>query len=386
MPVPPEAGGPRIVMVSHYFEDHRGGIEIVAGRLARELAKLGYRVTWAATGPAHDDPAWKTLAMRAWNFTERAFGVPLPIPSPAAADALAAACAEADAIIVHDALYPTSVVARLAGRRSRRPVMIVQHIGAIAYRNPLLRLLMRLANGLIARPMLRGAEQIVFISETTRAHFALPQPSATIFNGVDVETFRPVANADERRRERATLELPEEAKIALFVGRFVEKKGLHWLRALAQAHPHILWAFAGWGPIDPEEWRLPNVRLFRDLSGESLAGLYRSADIFTLPSTGEGFPLVVQEALACGLPVLCSDEVARADPATAHLLSGVTLDEARRDATLSALSEAVERLFAATPDAAARHAFAREHYSWASAASSYSDLIMAMIDRRGAKS
>lgn len=384
MPVPPEAGdAPHILMVSHYFEDHRGGIEIVAGRLARELAKIGYRISWAATGERLDNPAWQALPLRAWNGTEHAFGVPLPIPAPASAERLAKACASADAIIVHDGLYPTSVVARLAGRRSRKPVMIVQHIGAVAYRNPLPRLLMRAANALIARPMLRSANQIVFISETTRAHFALPPhcPTATVFNGVDVETFRPAADCDEQLRKRVILGLPADKKIALFVGRFVEKKGLHWLRRLAERHDDMIWAFAGWGPIDPAEWKLPNVRLFRDLSGASLAGLYRAADLFTLPSIGEGFPLVVQEALASGLPVLCSDEVATADPGAAHLLQGVRLDEGEPEKTVAALSDVVNRLASSPSNAAERHAFACAHYSWASAAAQYDRLLRAMIHR-----
>src|SRR5262245_14607847 len=96
---PPEAAenrsAPHIVMVSHYFEDHRGGIEIVAGRLARELAGLGYRISWAATGKACENRAWRAIPLRAWNGTERAFGVPLPIPSLAAAEKLADACASA---------------------------------------------------------------------------------------------------------------------------------------------------------------------------------------------------------------------------------------------------------------------------------------------------
>jgi glycosyltransferase involved in cell wall biosynthesis len=388
VPALPEAGEtPHILMVSHYFEDHRGGIEIVAGRLARELAKIGYRVTWAATGARLDNPAWQALALKAWNGTERAFGVPLPIPAPASAERLAQACASADAIIVHDGLYPTSVVARLAGRRARKPVMIVQHIGAVAYRNPLPRLLMQGANALIARPMLRSADQIVFISETTRAHFALSDhcPTATIFNGVDVDIFRPAANRDEQLRERAALGLPPDRKIALFVGRFVEKKGLHWLRGLAERHDDMIWALAGWGPIDPEGWGLPNVRVFRDLSGASLAGLYRAADLFTLPSIGEGFPLVIQEALACGLPVVCSSEVATADPAASHLLHGVPLDEGQPDQTLAALADAVIRLASSPSNPAERHAFARAHYSWASAAACYDQLLKAMMHRCGGR-
>jgi glycosyltransferase involved in cell wall biosynthesis len=385
--VPPEgapaAGQGAILMVSHYFEDHRGGIEIVAGRLADELSRIGFDVTWAASG---ETKAKGAIPLRAWNGTERALGIPFPLPSPNAADRLSEACARADAIIVHDALYPTSVIARLAGRRLRKPVMIVQHIGAVAYRNPLLRMMMRIANRLIARPMLCHADQAVFISETTRRHFDVPMRSepATIFNGVDVDTFRPVADADEKRDGREALGLPQDRPIALFVGRFVEKKGLHWLQRLAETNPEITWAFAGWGPIDPEEWALPNVALFRDLSGASLARLYRAADLFVLPSIGEGFPLVVQEAIASGLPVLCSDEVEKADPAAAHLLRGVTLRPDAEPETVAALSTAVATLLADPSDPGERHAFARKHYSWASAASAYAGLIRKMIaDARG---
>ena len=77
-----------------------GGIEIVAGKLARELARIGYRISWAATGESCPNEAWQDIPLRAWNGTEAAFGVPLPIPSPKAAEKLAESCESADAIIV----------------------------------------------------------------------------------------------------------------------------------------------------------------------------------------------------------------------------------------------------------------------------------------------
>ena len=39
----------KLLMATHFFESHRGGIEIVAGRLAREFARTGIEVTWLAT-------------------------------------------------------------------------------------------------------------------------------------------------------------------------------------------------------------------------------------------------------------------------------------------------------------------------------------------------
>ena len=39
----------KLLTVTHYFESHRGGIEIVAGQLAREFARSGMEVTWLAT-------------------------------------------------------------------------------------------------------------------------------------------------------------------------------------------------------------------------------------------------------------------------------------------------------------------------------------------------
>jgi glycosyltransferase involved in cell wall biosynthesis len=68
------------------------------------------------------------------------------------------------------------------------------------------------------------------------------------------------------------------------------------VRRMARQRPDIQWAFAGWGHLDPQVWGLPNVVVFRDLSGADLVPLYQASDVFVLPSKGEGFPLVIQEA------------------------------------------------------------------------------------------
>ena len=158
----------RVLIGSAYFESHRGGIEIVAGRLARELQRRGAEVTWFATDSSLPPQAGSGIAaslpIQAWNITERRLGIPLPLPGPAGIAAIWRHVRSADAVLLHDSLYPTNVVAMLAARWHRKPVVLTQHIAGIQYRNPLLRGIMRAANALIARPMLAAADQVVFIS------------------------------------------------------------------------------------------------------------------------------------------------------------------------------------------------------------------------------
>src|SRR5208337_3068589 len=142
------------------------------------------------------------------------------------------------------------------------------------------------------------------------------------FNGVDTGLYRTLGAAETKAGLRREYDLPESGPVILFVGRFVEKKGISAMKRMAELRPDWTWAFAGWGPLDPSSWNAANVRVFSELRGPSMAALYRACDLFVLPSTGEGFPLVVQEALASGLPVVCGTDTLGADPAMKAFVRG----------------------------------------------------------------
>jgi glycosyltransferase involved in cell wall biosynthesis len=377
----------RVVLVTHYFPSHGGGVEAVAGELASRLAASGKaEIVWYSSdtdAAPPDSPGLRHVPIGAWNIAERRFGFPYPLWSPAGLAKLVRGVRAADAVHLHDCLYLPSLVAWAAARLSRRPVVVTQHIGAIPYRNPLLRVALALANRLLGKLVLGTATQVVFISETVRRYFSgfvrFRSPPPVVPNGVDAERFAPL---DEARREalRAALGIGRREPLLLFVGRFVEKKGLHVLRQLAQRSPQARWIFAGWGALDPADWGLANVSARGKLAQEALVPLYQAADLLVLPSVGEGFPLVVQEAMSCGTPALMADDTAAACPAAEGLLLHEPLQgehEAQRwSARLQALLASPESLAQLRPRVAA---FARRHWSWTSCAEHYAGIFAACV-------
>jgi glycosyltransferase involved in cell wall biosynthesis len=198
---------------------------------------------------------------------------------------------------------------------------------------------------------------------------------------VDTEVFRPAA-AERRRELRAKLGAGEGVPLLLFLGRFVEKKGLRELRELAQRFPQARWLFAGWGPLDPSTWNRPNVNVVHSPAASELAPLYQAADLLVLPSVGEGFPLSVQEAMACGTPAMVGSETASGCPEAGELLlheaTGAHDTAARWAARLEGLIASPATLESMRPRVAA---FAREHWSWERCTSRYAEVLRACSAR-----
>ena len=356
----------RILTVSAFYETHGGGIEIVAAATARALARLGHECRWAAAGfdAAPADTGLQPVPLAASDPLERWTGLPMPLPTRAACRQLEQEIAAADGVIVHDALYVSSLLAARYATKHRKPWILIQHIGAIPFTNPLLRLAISAANRLVTRALFASAPQAVFISDAVRAQFAgtkWKRPPALLFNGVDHETFN--MTAPEKRTDlRKRLGLADDRRQLLFVGRFVEKKGLAVIRSMAGTNPEWDFHLVGSGSIDPAAWQLPNVRLLGRKNRNELAQLYQAADALLLPSVGEGFPLVIQEAMACGLPVFCGPDSAEADPAAHRSLHAVEVDPRDATATARRFAAAVEGVPLVPDTSLAAHA--RLAYDW----------------------
>lgn len=106
---------------------------------------------------------------------------------------------------------------------------------------------------------------------------------------------------------RAKYGLPEN--YLLHIGTLQPRKNL--VRLIEAVTPSsaklVLAGRAGWlsGPI-VEKARASGVRILDYVPDEDLAGLYSGATAFVFPSLYEGFGFPVLEAMACGVPVICS--------------------------------------------------------------------------------
>ncbi len=108
---------------------------------------------------------------------------------------------------------------------------------------------------------------------------------------------------------RATLRLPQ--RYLLFVGAAQPRKGLDVLlqayRSQPGLPPLVLAGPAGWGPALPTSSTSSRVRPVGYLDDADLRCVVAGATALVLPSHDEGFGLPVLEAMAAGVPVVCSD-------------------------------------------------------------------------------
>jgi glycosyltransferase involved in cell wall biosynthesis len=374
----------KLLVGTHYFDTHKGGVEVVAAELARALAlDEGVEVTWLASdaSPPPAEFPGRTLPVACWNLLERRVGIPLPLPSARAISVIHDAVAASDAVLLHDALYPTNAVMAASARRLSKPLVVVQHVGIVPYRNPLARGLMRAGNRTVAARVLESADRVVFISGITKAYFAprvrFRHPPSLVFNGLrsDLPDLDSLAPRQEARRR---LGLAMDRYTALFVGRFVEKKGLEVIARMARDLPDVQWVLCGWGPMDPSRWSAPNVRVLGAASGNTLADAYRAADTLVLPSVGEGLPLVVQEALAMGTSVVGSDDLLVADPWLRDRIVTAPVSHADIDSTAVAWCKVIKEL-SRSGGLASRPAEVRERYDWRSSARAYAVMLRELV-------
>ena len=187
-------------------------------------------------------------------------------------------------------------------------------------------LLKRVAKAFAYRILLNAVDGHLYVGESNREylrHYGVPE--ARLFfvpHLVDDRWFAAqAANARARgaaAAQRAEFALGKDTAVALFVGRLVaSKRPLDFVDAVAGASRdrNIAGVIAGSGPLESElRERITAlgapVQLVGFVNQSALPALYASAQMLVLPSdASETWGLVVNEAMACGIPAVVSDAV-----------------------------------------------------------------------------
>ncbi|MFJ6263834.1 glycosyltransferase family 4 protein [Lysinibacillus xylanilyticus] len=132
--------------------------------------------------------------------------------------------------------------------------------------------------------------------------------------------------------------IAEEIKTIIFVGHVNQSKGCNEILEVSQFFPNINFRLIGnissyYKNIDIPE----NVKLIGEVSKDNVLIEMKNADVLLFPSHMEGFPLVVLEAMACGLPVIGTP--VGAIPEMIEENGGVLIDVGDVPAIISAVNE-----------------------------------------------
>jgi glycosyltransferase involved in cell wall biosynthesis len=145
---------------------------------------------------------------------------------------------------------------------------------------------------------------------------------------------------------------PERAHRLLYTGQLVERKGLlpflETLSKWAAAHPErsVEFVVVGSGPLRSalETFAAPvnlELRLHASLPYEDLPRIYSEAGLFVLPTLADSWGVVVNEALAAGLPVLGSVRAQAVKELLEDGKNGWTFEPGRPEEIYSAIDRAM---------------------------------------------
>ena len=165
-----------------------------------------------------------------------------------------------------------------------------------------------------------------------------------------------VPTGSEKQQLREKLDMQEE-KIALYVGRYDPKKGMDdLLNICPELDADTGVYFVGGEPSEEhlafcEEKGLKNVHFVGFQKKEALEDYYKAADLLVLPTWSDVWGLVINEAMALGLPVVTTDRCVAGMELIRDGVNGYIVPardrEALRDAICRTLREDYRKMGAA---------------------------------------
>ena len=156
-----------------------------------------------------------------------------------------------------------------------------------------------------------------------------------------------VPSGEEKQALRRKLGMAEE-KIALYVGRFDPKKGMDDLLSVCPTLDKAAGIyFVGGEPTEEHlafrrDHNLENVHFLGFKKKDVLADYYRAADLLVLPTWSDVWGLVINEAMAQGLPIVTTDWCVAGVELVENGVNGYIVPARNRDALAAAVNRILQ--------------------------------------------
>lgn len=127
------------------------------------------------------------------------------------------------------------------------------------------------------------------------------------------DILKSILSKEEKKEIKYKLGIKEE-KVVISVGQFIHRKGYDvLLKSCKNIDDKIGVYIIGGKPTDEylklkEELNLTNVYFIDFKTKEEIKEYYKAADLFVLPTREDIWGLVINEAMACGLPVITTNK------------------------------------------------------------------------------
>ncbi|MFD5867701.1 glycosyltransferase family 4 protein [Corynebacterium sp. NPDC060344] len=307
----------RVLLITNDFPPRQGGIESYLRDFCGTLDPSSLTVLASTRIPGeatrdHD----AALPYRVHRLRDR---VLLPLPHVARAAAKIIADEDID-VVWFGAAAPMGLLARACRRAGARRIISTTHGHEVGWSMlPVSRRALRIIGD--------GSDVVTYISSYTRNRFAAAFGPRTAFerlpSGVDVERFRPDAEAGARIRARHGI--AADQPLIVCISRLVARKGqdslIAAMPAVAEALPEARLMIVGAGPYREKLDAMAEASGVDDriiFTGPvpfgELPDHYNAATVFAMPARTrgrgldvEGLGIVYLEAQACGVPVIAGD-------------------------------------------------------------------------------
>lgn len=315
-----------ILLISHFFLPHKGGVETAVYNTAKQLISFGHKVI-VITSKLEEESRDFHILEDILIYRFKSFNIPelmlLPQISsfgimPKALFKLSEIIKKYNIHVIHaeGRFFPITFLTVILNNIIFKKPMIITCQGRLKI--GITGIFEEIFDKLILKHLIKNVEMVICVSKSLKNRFLMfkinKKKLIVIPNGVDISKFKRITNPEMLKQY---LKDKLDYKKVIFAGRLDAQKGVEYLiRAIPlvlKNYQKVHFFILGNGKLEIKLKKLASklkinsyITFIDAIALDQMPEFYSSADIFCLPSIHEGFPLSLAESLSIGLIVVVS--------------------------------------------------------------------------------